>query len=153
MQTGSRNSAALKAHDRHEQSTSLINMHQSQQKATEVSDVDFKKFVLYVSGGREEDGQQQHQYTRKQLCIKSLESLKSNASLKIDTLIIYADDLLTKPAWLNQLPCLVFKEEKKALSGQACLSYLNSSEAKDYKSNLKTFQKRRNFGHVNCWKV
>jgi hypothetical protein len=151
MQTGSRNSAALKAHDRHEQSTSLINMHQSQQKPTEVSDVDFKKYVLYVSGGKEENGQEHN--SRKPLCIKTLESLKLNTSLKMDTLIIYADDLLTRPAWLSQLPCLVFKEEKKALSGEACLSYLNSSDAKEYKSNLRMYHKRRNFGHVNCWKV
>jgi hypothetical protein len=151
MQTGSRNSAALKAHDRHEQSTSLINMHQSQQKPTEVSDVDFKKYVLYVSGGKEDNGQEHN--SRKPLCIKTLESLKLNTSLKMDTLIIYADDLLTRPAWLSQLPCLVFKEEKKALSGEACLSYLNSSDAKEYKSNLRMYNKRRNFGHENCWKV
>jgi hypothetical protein len=150
MQNESRNSVALKLHDRHEQSTSLQNMHQSKQKSTEVSDLDFKKYILYVSGGKEDDGKEN---ARKPLCVKTLESLKLNTSLKMDTLIIYADDLLTKPSWLSQLPCLVFKEEKKALSGQACLAYLNSSEAKEYKSNLKMFQKRRNFGHVNCWKV
>ena len=91
---------------------------------------------MYVSSAKD----------RKPMCQKALDLLALNASLKLDVLIIDIDDILIRPQWMNNLPCMVLKEEKKALSEDGCIRFL-MRHIGEYKLREKTYQKRKTLGH------
>lgn len=81
-----------------------------------MSDMDFKNFILYVS----------HEHTASAV---ALESLAKNKELFHNTLVLYTDQLSRVPIWLR-CPMLVIKEEKKGISGNTLLHFIQ-----EYKSS------------------
>lgn len=84
------------------------------------TDADFKSFVLYVSSADKRSAQ----------CIKALEALSHNSSMKLDTLIQDVDALPSRPSWLDTVPLIVVKSEKKALKDEACIKFILDSRHK-----------------------
>jgi hypothetical protein len=84
------------------------------------TDADFKSFILYVSSADKRSAQ----------CIKALEALSLNSSMKLDTLIQDVDALASRPTWLDSVPCIVIKSEKKALKDDACVRFIIENKHK-----------------------
>ena len=101
------------------------------------TDGDFKSFVLYVYSGAK----------RTPECFKALEALSRNPTMKLNTLIQDVDSLLSKPTWLSIVPCLVIKDEKRALAGDGAIEYISTLKSKGGTVNYSS-QKRTNFHTV-----
>jgi hypothetical protein len=82
------------------------------------SDYDFKQFVLYVNDKDKRTPQ----------CLSALAALSQNPEMKKETLVQDFGSLVTVPPWLNSVPCLVVKSERRAFKDDACIKYI-----KDYK--------------------
>jgi hypothetical protein len=131
---GSRSLAAQKAIARNQQV--FIGKDPPSQEQTQTIESDLKRYVLYVSSAK----------NRRPMCQKALDLLALNAALKLDFFIVDIDDILIRPKWMENIPCMVLKEEKKALSEDGCIRFLMRNIA-EYKSKEKTFQKRKALGH------
>jgi hypothetical protein len=83
-------------------------------------DTDFKTYILYVPSISKRDASSN----------KAVESLASNTGLKRETMIVDVDSLAVKPAWLDQLPCLVVRAENKALKGEMCHRFIQEYKSK-----------------------
>jgi hypothetical protein len=83
-------------------------------------DTDFKTYILYVPGVTKRDA----------ASIKAIEELAANSGLKKETMIVDVDSLALKPAWLDQLPCLVVRAENKALKGEMCHRFIQEYKSK-----------------------
>ena len=78
------------------------------------SDSDFKSFVMYIPAIERRDN----------LSNQALTALVGNPGMKVDTMIQIVDQLRTRPAWLDTLPCLVVKSEKRVYKGSACVDFI-----------------------------
>lgn len=78
------------------------------------TDADFKSFVLYVNASEK----------RSSNCIQALEALAGNPSMKLDTLIQDVDALPSRPSWLDSVPCIVVKSERRAIKDEACIKFI-----------------------------
>jgi hypothetical protein len=84
------------------------------------TDGDFKSYVLYIHSGEK----------RTPYCLQALEALTANPKMKLDTLIQDVDALPTRPVWLETVPCIVIKSEKRALKESAAIDYIKSCTVK-----------------------
>jgi len=84
----------------------------SQPIETNTLDSDFKKYILYVSLNVE---------NRDAMTTKVLECLALNPKFKLHTHIQNVDHLSSRPNWLQTLPTLAVKDEKKAYVGEDCI--------------------------------
>ena len=75
------------------------------------TDSDFKEFVLYVTPG--DSG-----------CARALEALSTNREMKLDTLIQDVTALPARPVWLDVVPLLAVKTERKAYKAAACIDFI-----------------------------
>jgi len=100
-----------------------------------LTDADFKKFILYVESPED----------RSPLSNEALRELSKSPSMKIETLIQYVTSLPNVPSWLDKVPCLVLKEEKKALKGQECIKYIADFQTKG--PDVTVSFKKKHTGH------
>ena len=117
-----------------ERSQSALQMTKPSENSEPATDADFKSYVLYVDSAQ----------NRSALCIKCLDALSSNPAMKKDTLIQVVESLAQKPAWLLKTPCLVIKNERRALKEDDCVSYILENKTKDretYSRHKKNYQK------------
>ena len=89
---------------------------------TNTLDSDFKKYILYVSLDAEK---------RDALTTKVLECLSKNPKFKLQTHIQNVDHLSSRPSWLQTLPTLALKEERKAFVGEDCIRKITQTTGVD----------------------
>ena len=95
------------------------------------TDYDFKSFVLYVNEASK----------RTPLCIQALSALSANTLMKKETLIQDFESLQQRPGWLDTVPCLVVKSERRAFKDDACIKFIEEYKhvgAVDYRSLKKS---------------
>lgn len=117
-----------------ERSQSALQMTKPAENTEPATDADFKSYVLYVDGPS----------NRSALCIKCLDALSSNPAMKKDTLIQVVESLAQKPTWLQKTPCLVIKDERRALKEDACVAYILENKTKEretYSRQKKSYKK------------
>ena len=111
----------------------------SQPIETNTLDSDFKKYILYVSLDPQK---------RDALTTKVLECLSLNPKFKLHTHIQDVDILSSRPSWLQTLPTLAVKEEKRAYFGEDLLKKISqtpdvdqrrSKSKNNYASSSKTW--------------
>jgi len=103
-----------------------------------MTDADFKSYVLYVNSASK----------RSAACTRALEALSANPNMKIDTLIQDVDALHSKPSWLEAVPCLVVKSEKKAYKDEAAIAWILDHHTK---KSFTTYSRHKASGHKNTW--
>ena len=106
------------------------------------TDYDFKSFVLYV-----------HESSKRgPLCLNALSELSNNAAMKKDTLIQDLESLPLVPSWLDSVPCLVVKSERRAFKDDACIKFIHEYRHKGavgYRtSKLSTGHKKAVWGDI-----
>lgn len=104
------------------------------EKVPSLTDADFKSFILYVEN--DENGR------RLPSSFQAIEALSKVTSVKKDTLIQETNLLSNRPFWLDETPCLVIKNERRAIKGQeAVCQYL--TQLKDSGLNQNSWQQGR----------
>lgn len=119
----------------HERSLTAVQSKPSNEPPT---DADFKSFILYVNSHSQ----------RSSVCTKALEALSSNPEMKKCTLIQDVDALSSRPVWLETVPCLVLKSERRALKDEACIQFIHEYVCKGavpYSSG----KQKKTVGHSN----
>lgn len=84
--------------------------------AAAATDADFKSYVLYVHRAD----------MRTPACTQALEALTRNPRMKLDTLIQDVEDLTTVPGWLDAVPTLVVRGERRAYKADAAIEYIGA---------------------------
>jgi hypothetical protein len=75
------------------------------------SDADFKSFVLYTRRGDA-------------ACARAQEALARNPGMRLDTLTQDVEALSQRPPWLDTVPMLVARTEKKAYKADAVAAFI-----------------------------
>ena len=86
---------------------------------TNTMDSDFKKYILYVSLSSQ---------SRDAMTTKVLDTLAKNPKFKLHTHIQNVDNLSSRPSWLQSLPTLAVKEERKAFVGEDCIKKIQETQ-------------------------
>lgn len=102
-----------------------------------VTDADFKLYLLYVECPEQ----------RTTLSTQVINALSAKPAMKMHTLIQHTSDLVSLPAWLDTIPCLVLKEEKKAMKGHAAIEFIEAYNVKEACGMTKGGVGKRSTGH------
>ncbi len=117
-----------------QRSQSALQVTKPAENSEPATDADFKSYVLYVDAVQ----------NRSTLCMKCLDALSSNPAMKKDTLIQVVESLAQKPEWLQKTPCLVIKNERRALKEEDCVAYIleNKTKERETYSRMKKSHKK-----------